>query len=261
MVLFYWVARHTAQHRHTSGTIHMWHTQSLNGEKGKMILPRVWLWHFVESISMIVMSVGSTSPQRNIKGALVLCGFGAGMLTFALLLPIYLWNRIRKHKSSTTHSCGSGYSICWTSCPVVAFPSSCLMQMVELAWNLASVWVTVSPEGKTTTVPCYMSVCNIIIYYHLFAVNTWYPCGPTYFGQFGNNSRIDYICLPQSKKTSVQACTVPHSAGDGLQCISARVMFISASQGLEIIFFIFFHFFHFDHHFFGLKIIIPFYPR
>ena len=29
MVLFYWVARHTAQHRHTSGTIHMWHTQNL----------------------------------------------------------------------------------------------------------------------------------------------------------------------------------------------------------------------------------------
>ena len=36
------------------------------------------------------------------------------------------------------------------------------------------------------------------------------------------------------------------------------VMFISASQGLEIMFFLFFHFFHFDHHFFGLKIIISF---
>ena len=35
-------------------------------------------------------------------------------------------------------------------------------------------------------------------------------------------------------------------------------MFISASQGLEIMFFLFFHFFHFDHHFFGLKIIISF---
>ena len=39
-------------------------------------------------------------------------------------------------------------------------------------------------------------------------------------------------------------------------------MFISASQGLEIMFFIF-QFFHFDHHFFGLKITVsfPFYPR
>ena len=35
-------------------------------------------------------------------------------------------------------------------------------------------------------------------------------------------------------------------------------MFISASQGLEIMVLYFFHFFHFDHHFFGLKIIIPF---
>lgn len=59
-------------------------------------------------------------------------------------------------------------------------------------------------------------------HHHLFAVNTWYPCGPTYFGQFGNNSRIDYVCLPQSKQSSVQECTVLHSAGDRLQIISAR---------------------------------------
>ena len=40
---------------------------------------------------------------------------------------------------------------------------------------------------------------------------------------------------------------------------TSRLMFISASQGLEIMFFfIFSFFFHFDHHFFGLKIIISF---
>ena len=39
----------------------------------------------------------------------------------------------------------------------------------------------------------------------------------------------------------------------------SNLMFISASQGLEIMFFFFFFiFFHFDHHFFGLKTIIPF---
>ena len=43
--------------------------------------------------------------------------------------------------------------------------------------------------------------------------------------------------------------------------IYPKFMFISARQGLEIMFFMFFMFFHFDHHFFGLKIIIPFNPR
>ena len=55
----------------------------------------------------------------------------------------------------------------------------------------------------------------------LFAINTVYCCGPTFHGQFGNNSRVDCVCLPQSKRDCIQECKILHPAGDRLQYISA----------------------------------------
>jgi exonuclease III len=55
---------------------------------------------------------------------------------------------------------------------------------------------------------------------HCFsAINTFHDAGDTYFGQFGNNSRIDYICLPTSMAGRVLRCQVLYAAGKRLQLI------------------------------------------
>ena len=55
--------------------------------------------------------------------------------------------------------------------------------------------------------------------HHLFAVNTFYETGPTWYGwtQEGLSSRIDYICLPCSLRCSVKSCRILQQAGDALQ--------------------------------------------
>ena len=60
---------------------------------------------------------------------------------------------------------------------------------------------------------------HLLLHHHMFAVNTFHPAGDTYFGCFGRNSRIDYVCLPQSMHPVVRQCTVLHAAGDRLQLI------------------------------------------
>ena len=58
---------------------------------------------------------------------------------------------------------------------------------------------------------------HLLLHHHMFAVNTFHPAEDTYFGCFGRNSRIDYVCLPQSMHPVVRQCTVLHAAGDRLQ--------------------------------------------
>ena len=54
------------------------------------------------------------------------------------------------------------------------------------------------------------------------AINTFYDCGPTFFGIVaGCTSRIDYICLPQSLCSPVVRCCIWHAAGDELQLVAA----------------------------------------
>ena len=60
---------------------------------------------------------------------------------------------------------------------------------------------------------------HLLLHHHMFAVNTFHPAGDTYFGCFGRNSRIDYVCLPQSMHPVVRQCTVLHAAGDRLQLV------------------------------------------
>jgi hypothetical protein len=57
--------------------------------------------------------------------------------------------------------------------------------------------------------------------HHMAAINTFFPAGDTYYGQFGNNSRIDYVCLPQTMLARVESCKVLFSAGKRLQPIPA----------------------------------------
>lgn len=55
--------------------------------------------------------------------------------------------------------------------------------------------------------------------HHMFAVNTFYEVGPTWYGWTQANlcSRIDYICLPQSLRASVKSCRILQHSGDALQ--------------------------------------------
>ena len=55
--------------------------------------------------------------------------------------------------------------------------------------------------------------------HHMFAVNTYYNVGPTWYGwtSEGLSSRIDYICLPQSLRSQVESCRILQHVGDALQ--------------------------------------------
>ena len=57
--------------------------------------------------------------------------------------------------------------------------------------------------------------------HHMAAINTFFPAGATYYGQFGNNSRIDYVCLPRTMLARVESCKVLFSVGKRLQLIPA----------------------------------------
>jgi len=57
--------------------------------------------------------------------------------------------------------------------------------------------------------------------HHMAAIDTFSPAGDTYYGQFGNNSRIDYVCLPRTMLARVESCKVLFSAGKRLQLIPA----------------------------------------
>ena len=60
---------------------------------------------------------------------------------------------------------------------------------------------------------------NGSLHHDLFAVNTFFPAGDTYYGCFARNGRIDYVCLPQTMRPRVRQCCVLHAAGDRLQII------------------------------------------
>ena len=55
--------------------------------------------------------------------------------------------------------------------------------------------------------------------HHLSIVNTFFPAGPTYRGEF-SESRIDYFLLPSSLLPSVRDCAVFHGSGQRLQKIA-----------------------------------------
>ena len=216
MVLVYRVARHTAQHRRTSGKIYMWHPHNLWLGETAWWSSRgsgfgcSWKAFFCDrNVSRVY-----TPPKSNIKGELVLCGLGEGMLTFALLLPIYLWSRMRKRNEQYNAQLWQ-----WMQHLLDQLPSRCLPILLLDANGRVGMELSQCVGYRESQRQNYngslLHAC--LQYHHFFAVNTWYPCGPTYFGQFGNNSCIDYVCLPQSKTVSIQ-----ESAGDRLQCISAR---------------------------------------
>ena len=74
--------------------------------------------------------------------------------------------------------------------------------------------------------------------------------------RFRRNHQIDRPA--RTTPSNMIKCPKLRTTGPNTCQGNTSIMFISASQGLEIMFFYFFIFFHFDHHFFGLKIIIPF---
>ena len=61
--------------------------------------------------------------------------------------------------------------------------------------------------------------------HHLGAVNTFHECGPTYFGTTGHGTRVDYVCLPQSRLHEVTRCYVQKARAYRLQwhaCMGLR---------------------------------------
>ena len=60
---------------------------------------------------------------------------------------------------------------------------------------------------------------SCLLDHHMFAVNTFFDVGPTWYGWTSENlcSRIDYICLPQSLRMSVKSCRILQHSGDSLQ--------------------------------------------
>ena len=62
---------------------------------------------------------------------------------------------------------------------------------------------------------------ELLTEHHMVATNTFFPAGDTYFGNFGRNSRIDYVCIPQSMLQAVERCNVLYAQGKRLQLIPA----------------------------------------
>ena len=53
--------------------------------------------------------------------------------------------------------------------------------------------------------------------HHLAAINSFHPCGPTYYGTTGRGTRVDYICLPQTRLHNVSRCYIQKARAYRLQ--------------------------------------------
>ena len=60
---------------------------------------------------------------------------------------------------------------------------------------------------------------SCLLDHHMFAVNTFYDVGPTWYGWTGPHlcSRIGYVALPQSLRQAVVSCRILQGSGDALQ--------------------------------------------
>ena len=79
----------------------------------------------------------------------------------------------------------------------------------------------IGPEQRTAENYNGKKLRELLSDHYMAATNTFYPAGDTYFGQFGNSSRIDYVCIPQSMLDRVDRCSVLYAAGKRLQIIPA----------------------------------------
>ena len=65
---------------------------------------------------------------------------------------------------------------------------------------------------------------ELLCRHHVAATNTFFAAGDTYYGSFGNSSRIDYVCIPQTMLDMVcrgKILYALYAAGKRLQLIPA----------------------------------------
>ena len=144
------------------------------------------------------------------------------LISWLSSMPISQSIPTRPRRSNTAIKSGRGSIMCCRKPLVDVHPYCAWMPMEEL--EMESFLLVSSCFGAEQPAPENYNggkLRELLDEHHMAAIDTFFPAGDTYYGQFGNNSRIDYVCLPRTMLARVESCKVLFSAGKRLQLIPA----------------------------------------